>query len=75
MQAFMGGGGGLHIIECNARFGGASTASIAVGLDSIYWSLCELLNMTPGIPEFDRLNQEVRQVRVASDIHEYRSRF
>jgi carbamoyl-phosphate synthase large subunit len=75
MQAFIGGGGGLHIIECNARFGGASTASIAVGLDSIYWSLCELLNMTPAIPEFNRLNQEVRQVRVASDIYEYRSRF
>jgi carbamoyl-phosphate synthase large subunit len=35
--------GALQVIECNPRFGGASTASIAVGLDSLYWSLAEAL--------------------------------
>lgn len=75
MQAFMGVEGGVQLIECNARFGGASTASIAVGLDSIFWSLCESLNLPYDNTEFVRLDQEVRQVRVPSDIHEYRSRF
>ena len=35
--------GAINVIECNPRFGGASTASIAVGLDSLYWSLAEAL--------------------------------
>lgn len=30
-----------HVIECNSRFGGASTLSIAAGLDSFYWFLLE----------------------------------
>ncbi|MEM5598054.1 ATP-grasp domain-containing protein [Niallia circulans] len=30
-----------HIIECNARFGGASTLSINAGLDSFRWFLLE----------------------------------
>lgn len=30
-----------HIVECNPRFGGASSLSIASGLDSFYWFLLE----------------------------------
>lgn len=30
-----------RLIECNTRFGGASVASIAVGLDSLFWSMLE----------------------------------
>lgn len=33
--------GNFHIVECNPRFGGASTLSIAAGLDSFFWFLCE----------------------------------
>ena len=58
--------GALHIIECNPRFGGASTTSLAVGLDSLYWSLTEAL----GISEpflFKRASTEVRQIRLPVD--------
>ena len=30
------------VFECNARFGGASTAAIAAGLDPFFWSLLEI---------------------------------
>ena len=59
----------IHIIECNARFGGASTAGIAVGVDSLYWALLE----SKGIPlddyPFCRSTNEVRQVRIKSDYY------
>ncbi len=58
--------GGLQIIECNPRFGGASTASIAVGLDSLYWSLAEALGKQDEII-FNRSKNEVRQVRSPQD--------
>lgn len=59
---------GLAIIEVNARFGGASTASIAVGLDLLYWSLFERVWPHAPLPVFDRLRGEIRQVRVPEDI-------
>lgn len=65
---------GLQVIECNPRFGGASTASIAVGLDSIYWSLAEALGQHEP-PVFNRLSSEVRQVRAPQDRWIYGSDF
>jgi carbamoyl-phosphate synthase large subunit len=59
----------FHIIECNPRFGGASTASIAVGLDIFYWSLLELYGVNLHEYPFNRSSSEVRQVRILSDIH------
>lgn len=56
----------LHIIECNPRFGGASTASIAVGLDSLYWSLAEILDHSHPLM-FLRSATELRQVRYPAD--------
>ena len=41
-QVFLDARGKVHVIECNARFGGASTAGIAAGLDSYYWFLLEV---------------------------------
>lgn len=58
--------GALQIIECNPRFGGASTASIAVGLDSLYWSLSEAWGKQDA-PIFYRSANEVRQVRAPQD--------
>jgi len=53
--------GAVHIIELNARFGGAMTCSIAVGLDVWGWELQQLT----GVPmtEFVRREYEVRQTR------------
>jgi len=65
---------GLQIIECNPRFGGASTASIAVGLDSLYWSLAEVED-THFKPIFSRTSGEVRQVRYPVDRIVYDSSF
>lgn len=58
--------GRLQVIECNPRFGGASTASIAVGLDSLYWSLAEALGEVTA-PVFKRMSGEVRQIRMPVD--------
>ncbi|WP_080844001.1 ATP-grasp domain-containing protein [Cytobacillus gottheilii] len=35
----------FHIIECNPRFGGASTLSVAAGLDSFYWFFLESMGV------------------------------
>jgi len=59
---------GLAVIEVNARFGGASTASLPVGLDMLYWSLFERAWPDAPLPAFDRLRGEIRQVRVPEDI-------
>jgi carbamoyl-phosphate synthase large subunit len=58
--------GGLQVIECNPRFGGSSTASIAAGLDSLYWSLAEAVN-DAALPTFHRTPHEIRQVRIPVD--------
>jgi RimJ/RimL family protein N-acetyltransferase/predicted ATP-grasp superfamily ATP-dependent carboligase len=66
--------GELRIIECNPRFGGASTASLAVGLDSLYWSLSEAFD-TSFKPKFKRLQSEIRQLRAAQDFIVHDSHF
>ena len=38
----------VHILECNARFGGASTLSIVSGLDSFTWFIKECLDQKLG---------------------------
>ncbi|MBT9172538.1 MAG: GDP-L-fucose synthase [Syntrophomonadaceae bacterium] len=40
-QVIIDQAGKFHIVECNSRFGGASTLSLASGLDSFYWFLLE----------------------------------
>ncbi|MFI0435415.1 MAG: GNAT family N-acetyltransferase [Parachlamydiaceae bacterium] len=59
--------GDLHVIECNPRFGGASTASIAVGLDSFFWFFAECLQVDLSTTAFKRAKTEVRQVRLMTD--------
>ncbi|WP_340120094.1 ATP-grasp domain-containing protein [Pelagibius sp. 7325] len=67
MQAIVLPEGGLRIIECNCRFGGASTASIAAGLELLGWSLAE--RHAPGTPPlFRRAEGELRQVRLPQDV-------
>lgn len=57
--------GKLHIIECNPRFGGASTLSLAMGLNSFEWFIKESLGQP--LPPFERSKQEMRQVRYPED--------
>ncbi len=59
--------GHFHIIECNPRFGGASTASLAAGLDSFYWFLLETNRQDLKQYPFHR-KDDVRQVRIAQEI-------
>lgn len=67
MQAIVGETG-LAVIEVNARFGGASTASLSVGLDMLYWSLFERAWPDAPLPAFDRRQGDIQQVRVSEDI-------
>lgn len=69
LQAMLGADGQLHVIECNCRFGGASTAGIAAGLDPFYWSIIEALGGDVAALPFQRIPGEVRQVRVTEDLH------
>lgn len=56
----------LHLIECNPRFGGASTLSLAMGLHTFEWLLLEALGRP--LPPFCREMQEKRQIRYAQDL-------
>lgn len=52
------------IIECNTRFGGASTLSYAMGLESFYWFLLESNNLCISF----KLNpKKLKQIRVPED--------
>ena len=55
-----------HIIECNARFGGASTLSYTLGLESFLWFFkeCNQEDISPKIS-----NKKIRQVRVSKDMY------
>lgn len=59
---------GPQVIEINPRFGGVSTASIAVGLESLYWALHEVFHPESPLPEFRRAKQEFRNIRVPRDM-------
>jgi carbamoyl-phosphate synthase large subunit len=56
-----------HIIECNARFGGASVASLAAGLDSFGWFLQETGGHGRSTP-FARKMQTLTMVRYKTDL-------
>jgi carbamoyl-phosphate synthase large subunit len=57
-----------HIIECNPRFGGASSLSMEVGLDSFYWFFLESGGADLDEYEFVRSQKEKKQVRFAEDL-------
>jgi carbamoyl-phosphate synthase large subunit len=54
-----------YFLECNPRFGGASTLSLGVGLDSFFWFLCEGAHRK--LPPFVRSIEEKTMVRYAED--------
>jgi carbamoyl-phosphate synthase large subunit len=66
-QAIRDDQGGWHFIECNSRFGGASTLSVSMGLDSFYWFLGEAGGRALDELPFVRTSTEKTQVRHAWD--------
>lgn len=68
MQIMIDSAGEYHIIECNSRFGGASTLGLAAGLDSFYWFLLESMSNNIQPYPFIRSLSEKRQVRHAEDV-------
>ncbi|PID40427.1 MAG: carbamoyl-phosphate synthase [Proteobacteria bacterium] len=66
-QAIEDFSGSIHLMECNSRFGGASTLSIAAGLDSFYWFFREGLGDDLGDVAFVESPGDLRQVRYAAD--------
>jgi carbamoyl-phosphate synthase large subunit len=75
LQAIQDSHGELHVIECNARFGGASTAGIEAGVDSFFWSILEARGSCVDDYPFIRSPGELRQVRLPADIYTYDSNF
>ena len=61
--------GKLHIIECNTRFGGASTLGIKAGVDSLFWSLSESLGEDVNALPVSLCEQTIRQIRAATDFY------
>jgi carbamoyl-phosphate synthase large subunit len=68
VQVLSDGDGESHVLECNTRFGGASTAGIAAGLDSFYWFLLEANGSDLRGTGFFRTPKELRQVRFEQDL-------
>lgn len=62
--------GKVWVIECNARFGGASTLSLAAGLDSFYWFFLEAEGYSLTDYPFRKGKQILRQVRYPADLIE-----
>ena len=67
LQAIIDKNKKIHIIECNPRFGGASTASIKLGLDMLGWSFAEFLNYNLNNYRFNRFYKKISQVRIIKD--------
>jgi carbamoyl-phosphate synthase large subunit len=58
----------IHIIECNSRFGGASTLSIQCGLDSFYWAMLEASGHDIDDYPFIKQRESRMQIRFPEDI-------
>jgi carbamoyl-phosphate synthase large subunit len=55
------------VVECNPRFGGASTLGLAAGLQTFVWAYLEAQGEPLTSRPFHRLAGERRQVRFAAD--------
>ena len=62
LQALIDDKGEIHVIECNPRFGGASTLSLRAGLDSFYW--CYLESQGHSIKSYPFLPSDTKIVQI-----------
>ncbi len=69
LQAFIDKQKNIHLIECNPRFGGASSLSIRAGLDSFYWFYLEHLGNPLKHYSFLRVSEEITQIRYPKDYY------
>ena len=60
---------GLHILECNPRFGGASNFSIKLGLDVFYWSFLEFLNLNLKDYKFIKKNNISKKIKINKNFY------
>lgn len=67
-QAIVDHSGQFHFVECNCRFGGASTLGISAGLDSFYWFFLECRGESLTPHPFVRCHHELRQIRYPADL-------
>ena len=67
LQAIELPSGEFRMLECNARFGGASTLSDEAGLESFYWFLLEASGENLNSHPFARSRAGLRLIRHASD--------
>lgn len=56
-----------HLIECNPRFGGASSLSVNAGLDSFYWFILESTGNDISNYPFIQSRAGLRQIRFPED--------
>jgi len=68
MQVIIDSNKNIHVIEFNNRFGGASSLSLEVGLDTFYWFLRESLGETLESYTFNRTINEKKLVRYGEDL-------
>lgn len=71
LQIILDANNKIHIIECNSRFGGASTLSIEAGLDSFYWFLNEANSINIDNMPFQLKKQKITQIRFPQDLIVY----
>jgi len=69
LQAIIDEKKGVHVIECNARFGGASTLSLQAGLDSFYWAYLESQEISLEDYPFIRTENQITQIRHPQDFY------
>ena len=69
LQAIIDKDGEVHVIECNPRFGGASSLAIYCGLDSFYWFYLESIGIQLNEYPFYKPNKEITQVRHKKDLY------
>lgn len=67
LQVLVDADGKIHIIECNPRFGGASTLSIASGLDSFRWFFREVAGENLDDVPFIQPQEEKKMIRFPQD--------
>lgn len=71
LQIILDSNDNINIIECNSRFGGASTLSIEAGLDSFYWFLLEANGITIDNLPVQLKSQKITQIRFPQDMIVY----
>ncbi len=69
LQAIIDSKGEIHVIECNPRFGGASTLSVKAGLDSFYWAYLESTSVSLDSYSFIQTKAPITQVRYPADLY------